>query len=339
MKHMSWLAADIGGANLKLADSGTFTRTRAFAMWRHPHQLSAQLQEMLAAAPSHRNLAVTMTGELADCFTTKVEGVRFILQQVQQALPSDWQSRVYLTDGRLVSIPTALDEPWAAAASNWHALAAFAGRFVPCGPAMMIDIGSTTCDLIPLVDGCPASIGRDDTARMLGGHLLYTGVQRSPICAVLERVPYRGAVCPPAQEWFATMRDAYLVLGEIEEQPECCETADGRPATRQAARARLARMVCADLSQFDSADAEAMARAAAEAQARHLASAFRQAAATVTPAAIIVSGQGDFLLRRMLRIVGFGGPILWLADRLNRTVSQVATAHALAVLACERNGT
>ncbi len=294
---------------------------------------------MLATAPLHRNLAVTMTGELADCFITKAEGVRFILLGVRRALPSDWQSQVYLTDGRLVPIQTALAQPLAAAASNWHALAAFAGRFVPHGRAMMIDIGSTTCDLIPLIDGRPAPIGRDDTARMLGGHLLYTGVERSPVCAVLDRVPYRGAHCPPAQEWFATMRDVYLVLGEIEEQPACCQTADGRPATRQAAQARLARLVCADTSQFDSNDAEVMARAAANAQAERLASAFRQAAAAGPPDAIVVSGHGDFLLRRTLKIVGFEGPIIHLADRLNPALSKVATAHALAVLAGERNGT
>ncbi len=336
---MSWLAVDIGGANLKLADRATFAMTRAFAMWKHPHQLSMQLQEMLTSAPAHRNLAVTMTGELADCFASKVDGVQFILHQALRALPTDWQLRVYLTDGRLVSIQTALAEPLAAAASNWHALAAFAGRFVPSGRAMMIDIGSTTCDLIPLVDGRPTPIGHDDTARMLAGQLLYTGVERSPICAVLDRVPYRGASCPPAQEWFATMRDAYLVLGEIEEQPACCDTADGRPATRQAARARLARMICADTSQFDPPDAETVARAAAGAQAERLANAFRQAAATIVPETVVVAGHGDFLLRRMLKIVGFEGPIIWLADRLNPAVSRVATAHALAVLACERHGT
>jgi (4-(4-[2-(gamma-L-glutamylamino)ethyl]phenoxymethyl)furan-2-yl)methanamine synthase len=381
---MSWLAVDIGGANLKLADGERFALARNFPMWKQPADLAAELTRMFASAPSHRNLAVTMTGELADCFPTKTAGVQFILQQVLQAVPEDCRIRVYLTDGRLVPVETAQAEPLAAAASNWHALAAFAGRFVPDGSALLIDIGSTTCDLIPLLDGrpaavnlrfptgssrirensdsgfvavpretptnshefgyaqlqSPAAVGSNDTQRMLAGELLYTGVERSPVCAVLDRVPYRGGYCPPAQEWFATMRDVYLMLDEIPEDAACCETADGRPATRQAAQARLARMICADASQFDAADAVAMAAAAATAQADRLACAFRSvtAAMPAPPQAIVASGHGDFLLRRLLSIVGFRGDIVSLTERLGPAMSRVATAHALAVLAGERCG-
>jgi (4-(4-[2-(gamma-L-glutamylamino)ethyl]phenoxymethyl)furan-2-yl)methanamine synthase len=333
---MSWLAVDIGGANLKLADDGAFASVRPFALWKQPDGLAAELQRMLASAPCHRNLAVTMTGELADCFATKSVGVRHILQQVTQAVPQDWQLRVYLTDGRLVSVEAAWAEPLAAAASNWHALAAFAGRFAPTGSALLIDIGSTTCDLIPLTDGCPAISGSDDTQRLLGGHLLYTGVERSPICAVLDRVPYRGGSCPLAQEYFATMRDAYLMLGDLPENAACCETADGQPATRQAAQVRLARMICADASQFDETDAIVLAEAAALAQAESLARALRTVTAPSPPETVIASGHGDFLLRRSLEMLSFGGQVVSLAQRLEPGVSRVAPAHALAVLAKER---
>jgi (4-(4-[2-(gamma-L-glutamylamino)ethyl]phenoxymethyl)furan-2-yl)methanamine synthase len=335
---MGWLAADIGGANLKLADDGSYASVRSFALWKQPEGLAAELQRMFETAPRHRNLAVTMTGELADCFATKTIGVRHILQQVIQAMPDDRRLQIYLTDGRLVPVETAWTEPLAAAASNWHALATFAGRFAPQGPALLIDIGSTTCDLIPLHDGRPTVVGSDDTRRLLDGHLLYTGVERSPICGVLDRVPYRGEDCPPAQEWFATMRDAYLILGDLPEDDACCETADGRPATRLAARARLARLVCADLSQFDESDAMDMARAAAAAQAASLARAWRTVTADDLPRTIIACGHGDFLLRRGLEIVGFDGQTVSLARQLNPAVSRVATAHALAVLACERSG-
>ena len=102
---------------------------------------------------------------------------------------------------------------------------------------------------------------------MLAGELVYTGVERSPVCAVVGQVPYRGQTCAVAQELFATMRDVYLVLGKLTEQPENLQTADGRPSTRTAAVARLARMICADETEFDEQDAVEMAAAAAEAQA------------------------------------------------------------------------
>jgi len=337
---MTWLAIDIGGANLKLADGHGFSAAEYFAMWKQPEKLAAALCRMLTSAPGSRKLAVTMTGELADCFESKTAGVRFILDHVLQAA-SGWHIRVYLTDGRFVPVDVALTDPLVAAASNWHALATFAGRYVPAGPALLIDVGSTTCDLIPLLDGCPAAVGANDTQRLLAGELLYTGVQRSPLCAVVDCVPYRGGSCPLAHELFATMLDAYLILGEMPEDANGCETADGRPATRSAARSRLARMICADQAQFDDADASAMAAAAAAAQTARLARAFRIVAASMpdAPRTIVASGHGDFLLRRLLVNVGFDGEVVSLSDRLGPALSRVAASHALAVLARETMAT
>ena len=162
---------------------------------------------------------------------------------------------IYLTDGRFVPPAAAIAEPLLVAASNWHALATFAGRFAHRrSPAMLLDIGSTTTDLIPLVDGRPSTVGRTDPQRLASGELVYTGIERSPIsrrvCAA------RGAAnCPVAKELFATTWDAYLLLGELPEEPLSLHTADGRPATRACAADRLARMILADRTMFDDADA------------------------------------------------------------------------------------
>ena len=171
-----------------------------------------------------------MTGELADCFTTKAEGVQFILNALSVAADGR-HTRVYLTNGKLVSLQIAIKQPLLAAASNWHALASFAGRYVPKGVGLLIDIGSTTCDLIPLVDGQPVTIGKTDPNRMINGELIYTGVERSPVCAVAQLVPWRGRKCPTAHEVFATMWDVYLTLGDLPEEPKSTHTADRRPAT------------------------------------------------------------------------------------------------------------
>jgi (4-(4-[2-(gamma-L-glutamylamino)ethyl]phenoxymethyl)furan-2-yl)methanamine synthase len=283
-------------------------------------------------------LAITMTGELADCFASKSAGVQFILDAVTRAA-GGCEVRVYLTDGRLVPVETALAEPLAAAAANWHALASFAARYAPEGPVLSIDIGSTTCDLIPLIDGRVAAGGRDDTGRLIRGELVYTGVERSPVCAVVARVAYRGSTCPPAQELFATMRDVYLVLGDLPEDACCRDTADGQPATREAARRRLARVICADVAQFTADDAIALAAAAAAAQADLVSRAVRDVIAAMPdpPRTWIVSGHGDFLLRRIRASAGFAGNSVFLTQRLGPHASRVATAHALAVLARERS--
>jgi len=352
---MKCLAFDIGGANVKFSDGMSGTGSVPLALWQSPDQLAEVLRGIVARFPADLAIAVTMTGELADCFPTKAAGVRHILEAVGEAacgLPV-W---VYLVDGRWASLDEARAEPLWAAASNWHALARFAARYASSKAALLLDIGSTTCDLIPLADGQPAVLGRTDTQRLLAGELVYTGIERSPVCAVVQQVPYRGRVCPVAQEAFATMRDVYLMLGELPEQPGDTQTADGRPATRQAAVARLARMICADETEFGERDARELAAAAAEAQAKRLTAAFCEVAnrlsisrGPVSPAldsgldelrlhgsaaglCVILSGHGDCLARRALARAAYAGDVISLADRLGPAASRAATAYALAVL-------
>src|SRR5207253_4244272 len=100
-------------------------------------------------------------------------------------------------------------------------------------------VGSTTTDIIPLWDGEPRPLGRTDPERLNSRELVYTGIRRTPVCALMEG--------DGMAEFFATTLDVYLVLGRIPEDPSDRDTADGRPATRAGAEARVARMICADL--------------------------------------------------------------------------------------------
>ena len=149
--------------------------------------------------------------------------------------------------------------PHLAAASNWHALARFACRFVRGASGLLVDIGSTTTDIVPMVGGRPRPRAVDDTGRLVSGELVYSGVGRTPVCAVVRHLPWRGGECPVAAELFATTADAYVVLGEMTEEPTATWTADGRPLTVEHSRARLARMICADVAQVTREDAAAAA--------------------------------------------------------------------------------
>jgi probable H4MPT-linked C1 transfer pathway protein len=333
---MKWLALDIGGANVKAADGKNYAQAYSFAMWRDSSRLAQQIRTAISEAPPCDHLAVTMTGELADCFESKESGVRFILQAVADG-SDNRHTRVYLVDGRLVSAQVAITLPNLVAASNWHALARFAARFAPQGAAMLIDVGSTTCDVIPLWDGRPAAKGASDTQRLLAGELVYTGIERSPVCAVINAAPYRGQSCPVVQEVFATMRDAHMILDRISDDPANTHTPDGKPATRPHARARLARMIAADAVEFNHRDAVALAKAAADAQVTLLAAAIQQVAQALParPETIILSGHGEFLAGDALERAQLTGRIVSLAKELGSAISRSAPAHALAVLACE----
>jgi probable H4MPT-linked C1 transfer pathway protein len=333
---MKWLAIDIGGANLKAADGDRFTASQHFALWETPQQLTEALRALIALVPKVDHLAVTMTGELADCFITKIEGVQFILQALTAA--SDGRhARVYLSTGMLVTPQIAQRKPLLAAGANWHALASFAARYATRGPALVIDIGSTTTDIIPLVDGNPVAVGRTDPERMVSGELVYTGVERSPICALLQHAMWRGQAIAIAQELFATTLDAYLMLGELNEEPHVNNTADGRPATRAAARDRLARMVCADRTMFDEDDARGMSAGVAVAQLHMISAGIAQVLGRLPapPHTVVISGRGEFLARRALQTMQLPAAVVSLSSQLGADISRCATAHALAVLAKE----
>jgi probable H4MPT-linked C1 transfer pathway protein len=333
---MHWLALDIGGANIKAADGLGFAQSYPFAMWRQSQHLAHQIRTVISEAPPCDHLAITMTGELADCFETKAAGIRFILEAVS-AGSDNRHTRVYLVDGRLVSPQAALRAPQLAAASNWHALARFAGRYASSGMALLLDVGSTTCDVIPLADGRPIAQGATDTQRLIAGELVYTGVERSPVCAVAATARYRGQNCPIVHEVFATMRDVYMILDQLPDDPANTQTSDGKPATRGYARVRLGRMVAADSEEFNHRDAVALAQGVAEAQAALLARSIQQVAGRLPspPQTVMLSGHGEFLARDALARVPLSATVVSLGAELGQTISRCGPAHALATLARE----
>jgi uncharacterized hydantoinase/oxoprolinase family protein len=153
-------------------------------------------------------------------------------------------------------------------------------------------------------------------------------------------VPYREHLCPVAQEFFATSADAYVILGDLPEDPAGDYTADGRPATKPYARARLARVICADTEQFNHRDAVAIAQAVAEAQVDLLSGAIERLLGRLNglPRSVVVSGHGEFLALRALEQFGTEFSVISLRQQLGSLVSRCATAHALAVIAQESAG-
>jgi probable H4MPT-linked C1 transfer pathway protein len=340
---------DIGGANLKTAHSSGQVIHRPFELWKNPSQLPRILESVLGDLPAFDACAVTMTAELCDCFATRRQGVHFILDAVAQVAGSRpvW---VWRTDGRFVDLPTARAEPLLAAAANWLALATFAGRFVPSGPGLLLDVGSTTTDLVPLWNGTPIPQGRTDLERLRCRELVYTGARRTPLCALLGSAG--------AAEWFATTLDVYLLLGQIPEEPGNGATADGRPATRNAAHGRLARMVCADAETFAVQEATSLAQSLCNQQIQLIRGALweigkragwiekrgkgtvKQGAPLLFPACqatVVLAGSGEFLARMALAdTAGFPNlRLISLADALRQDVSEAACAYAVARLAAE----
>jgi probable H4MPT-linked C1 transfer pathway protein len=326
----SVLGLDIGGANLKAAHTDGTARSVPFALWKDPAGLPDALRALIASLPPADRLAVTMTGELCDCFESKRQGVYAILAAAE-AVAAGKPLRVWRNDGRFVDLETARNTSLRVAAANWLALAIFAGRFAPKGPALLIDIGSTTTDLVPLLDGKPTPRGRTDPERLRIGELYYAGVRRTPLSFVV-----RHAV---AAELFATTLDAYLLLGYLKEDEADRNTADGRPATRAAAQARLSRMLCADLETSSEEERLRLAQDVLRDQSHWIQIKLTDATEHLPapPHTAIFSGEGVFLATLAWRGSRFAGqgPEIDLGEVLGQEISCSACAYAVAVLAAE----
>jgi probable H4MPT-linked C1 transfer pathway protein len=224
-----------------------------------------------------------------------------------------------------------------AAASNWHALANFACRFVSSRTGLLIDMGSTTTDIIPLVDGRVAASGRNDTERLSSQELLYRGVGRTPICALTDALPLGDRLWPIAAELFATTADAYVLLGDIAEDASANWTADGRPLTKAFARQRLARQFCADAEEIDIGHFEQVAKAVREIQERELARSVQIVADRLPekPLAYATGGTGEFLAGGVIRRILPDCRVVSLSHEIGHAASGAAPAYAIAILAAE----
>lgn len=336
---MRVLGLDIGGANIKAATETAEALSVPLEIWRAPDRLIDVLVPIMDRFSATELVAVTMTAELADCFATKADGIDRVLRTVE-AVAGKRPIYVWQTSGEFASTQEARDEPRLTAAANWHAQATFVGRLVPRGSALLIDIGSTTTDLIPLADGLPMPTGRTDIERLQSGELVYCGARRTPLCALTDCVPLGETNCGVAAELFATIFDVYLLLGDIPENVDDCLTANGRPATLAAAHDRIARSIGGDITELTTEDTRRIAEHIAAAQLRRLCDAAERVASRMPGPCdnVLVSGSGAFLARRVAarspRLQN--AKITSLPDLFGPRVSDAACAFAVAKLAAER---
>lgn len=325
---------DVGGVNIKAArvTAGAPVQVvlEPFELQRAPDRLAptlAAIAATLGTAPADRH-AVTMTAELSQFFRTKREGVDFVLCALETVFGAD-RLHVFGTDGAFHSVDAARRDPLRVAAGNWMATAALVGRWAPT--CLLLDVGSTTTDVTPIVDGLVAARGRTDPERLAAAELVYTGAVRTPAEAVAHHVPFRGVRAGVSAEGFANMGDVYLWLGALTPEDYTIPSPDGRPATRAFAGERLARVVCGDREMLAEDDVDAIARGLEEAQVAAVADAVRHVAGRHPQIrAAVVTGLGDFVAAAAARRAGL--EVVHLAERLGNGAARTAPAAAVAVL-------
>jgi (4-(4-[2-(gamma-L-glutamylamino)ethyl]phenoxymethyl)furan-2-yl)methanamine synthase len=339
------LGWDIGAVNVKAAwlvlGQGTEKKMRvasqALEIWRDKSQLLKILRTVYCSLapeiPPHA-AAVTMTAELSDAFATKREGVLFVLQSMQACFP-DPATYCLSLSGEFVPISAARNRPLDFAAANWLASALWISKKFP--NCLLLDVGSTTTDIIPILNGEVCVSGRTDLERLSSGELVYTGILRTNLAAIVQAVPVSGRFSKVASEYFAISGDVHLLLGNLKTQDYTCPTPDGRPPSIDSARKRIARIVCADDEMLPRSEIDELARYIYSQQIRQVQEGINQVLSRMPRLRnqpVVVLGSGAFLGAAAAEDLGL--VILDIAGDWGRENVSVAPCVSVAQLLAEQ---
>jgi hypothetical protein len=347
---VSVVGLDVGGVNIKAAfleaENGLIrelnTATEYFPIWkRGKEQLPAvlgRLRKQLTGSNSLDAVGATLTAELSDVYETKKEGVNHVLDCVQEVF-ADVPVFVLDVEANLRSIEGAREEPIKVASANWVATGWMVSQVIR--DCIIIDVGSTTTSIIPVIEGEMAAVGKNDLEKLLNGELVYTGCLRTDVAAIVSSIPLRGGRAMVSSELFAQSGDVHLLLGNINEADYAVDTADGRGKTRIEAMARLARVVCADINMLAQQEITDIAKHVYDAQISQIAQGLKQVYDRVRPRLrrdipVVVTGLGrEFLARKASQRVGFNR-IINLGDLLSASAAVVSPSVGVAVMVASK---
>jgi probable H4MPT-linked C1 transfer pathway protein len=332
---------DVGGANVKLA---VVEAGRVETVAQIPCPLiadRAKFDQAVAAglpligAPAVH--AVTMTGELSDVFEAREEGVGYLVDLMVKTAGSV-PVLLYAGAAGFLAPPEAKRQTPKVPSANWHASAALAAK--RHGEALLVDIGTTTTDLIPIKGGIVAALGATDAQRLGSGELIYSGVVRTPVMAITQTAPFRGRSQRIAAERFATMADVYRLTGDLPEDADPYPAADQRDKSSEGSARRLARMLGRDAAEAGDADWVALACHFAERQLALIEEAAREVVlqqGLPDTAPVIGAGCGRFLALRLAARLGRAyvdfAELIDAAPEAREAAARSAPAVAVALLA------
>lgn len=311
------LGLDVGGANTKAASSdGCFTKIEYLPLWKEAPLVP--LLRRIAAEAKPEALAVVMTGELADCYSDKRSGILSIKKAVEGSFSCP--IKFWGVDGFQWTDAGDL------AAANWSASASLVS--IEFGDCLFVDMGSTTTDLIPTKSGPKAA--KTDFERLAKGELIYSGLLRTNLAALLREVVIGKRRVPLSSELFAIAADARLVLGEIAEDDYTVETPDGGGRDIRSAERRLARTVCADPEEIGSEGVFDIAHQARSRQETLLKDGIEWLSEGHDLDLVVAAGIGEGLIEKVARALGL--ECVRLSERYGSKVSDVFPAYAVARL-------
>ncbi len=314
------LGFDIGGANIKAGFIKTQnaklieqrTLIEYFPFWKKNKN---ELQEILYKITKNLSksilldgVGVTITAELSDAFKTKKEGIKFVLDSIIDVF-ANVPKFVVDVKANLISPEDALEKPYSTASANWAATGWMISKLIK--NCIVIDVGSTTTSIIPVVNGKIAAKGETDLEKLQNGELVYTGLLRTNVATIVNWIPINEIITNVSSELFAQSGDIHLLLDNIKEEDYITETSDNRGKTKIESMARLARVVCADTKMLTVEQIMDMAKFLYDKQIDQIAQGLKQVTQRIRTLTqeklnLVVTGLGrNFLAKEAAKKIGY----------------------------------
>ena len=354
MKNQFILGLDIGGANTKAAliefsnskIIHSFSYIEYFPFWeKNLSQIPEMFKKIIEKLIKKNKItidnvnftSITITAELSDAFQTKREGILTIVNALGQIFEKEKMFFIN-NKNKFYSFDQVKSDPISVAAANWVSTSLFLGKFVP--KCILIDAGSTTIDVIPILNSVPVARGRNDVERLMNRELIYTGGLRATIPSISHFVPYKDKMVRISFEKFALVSDVHRILKNISETEYINDTADNRSKTLNDCYARLARMICMDLESISIKELDEIAKYIYDKQIEMVSKDIREFMGNLDQQPLeydqdsifVITGlSAGFLIKEVLRRLGYGNiksyeQITGVPDQISSSAYAVAGA-------------
>ena len=233
MKIIGW---DIGGAHIKAAKidfkkKTSNTKQLYSPIWKNLNYLKKSIKLIKKKLGKTNYHAITMTAELSDIFPDRKNGIKHVVNLSSKILGE--KNIFFYSKKSFLKKKLAIKKPFELNSMNWHATASFISNFFP--NCILIDIGSTTTDIIPIKNKEIISNSVSDYQRLKSNELIYLGVLRTPIQAVVKKKNL-------INENFANLSDVYRVLNKIPSTVDLLPTLDNKTKNKHDSARRIARI-------------------------------------------------------------------------------------------------
>ncbi|MBU0762972.1 MAG: hypothetical protein KKD39_08095 [Candidatus Altiarchaeota archaeon] len=211
------LGLDLGGLTIKgvvvdVLSDGSYKFVSEFSEFFYPHNLEAVLSQYSEDADA---VGIASTAEYVyPDYPRLSDGIRFFSEKLSKIFNKDilWMNH----SGCLTENKHVMQTPYDVASTNWVATSYLLGEKL--NECILVDIGTSSADVIPIIGGYPAGDCKYDYQRLITGELFYTGGVFTQISAIVSWLNVDGVRTRVSSEYFCNSGDIHLMLGNIDDK-------------------------------------------------------------------------------------------------------------------------